>query len=88
MKILSRLKIKAETIQELDKRMGIDKFLHQADAIESQSDFLTYNQIKRICKPLAQKLLKEADKLKADNQELLANYLIKKVEEFRKKNFL
>lgn len=74
--------------EELNKELGIDTFIKQADSIEKQSDFLTYHQIQRIGNPLSQKMKMEMQKLQKLGDKESVDYLKQLLNSFVQKKWI
>lgn len=74
--------------EELNKGLGINNFIKQADSIEKQSDFLTYHQIQRIGNPLSQKMKMEMQKLQKLGDKESVDYLEQLLNSFVQKKWI
>lgn len=74
--------------EELNKELGINNFIKQADSIEKQSDFLTYHQIQRIGNPLSQKMKMEMQKLQKLGDKESVGYLKQLLNSFVQKKWI
>lgn len=89
-KVTSKLKclLASNKEDDLNKKLGINNFIKQADSIEKQSDFLTYHQIQRIGNPLSQKMKMEMQKLQKLGDKESVDYLKQLLKTFVDKKWI